>query len=38
MAEQNKLDLMDSHGVLNDMRDKNPKTLNTDKTNFSFYC
>ena len=25
---------MDSHGVLNDMRDKNPKTLNTDKTNF----
>jgi len=34
VAEQNKLDLMDSHGVLNDMRDKNPKTLNTDKTNF----
>jgi len=34
VAEQNKLDLMDSHGVLNDMREKNPKTLSTDKSNF----
>ena len=34
MAEENKLDLMDSHGVLNDMREKNPKTLDAGKTDF----
>ncbi len=33
MAE-NKFDLADSHGILNDMRDKNPPTLNPEKSNF----
>jgi hypothetical protein len=31
---ENKFDLADSHGILNDMRDKNPPTLNPEKSNF----
>ena len=33
MAEEN-LDLMKSHGVLNDMTDKNPKVLDSERSNF----
>ena len=31
---QNKFDLADTHGVLNDMRDKSPKVLDPSKSNF----
>jgi len=31
---ENKFDLADSHGILNDMRDKNPPNLNPEKSNF----
>ena len=33
MAEKN-LDLLDSHGVLNDMTDKAPKILDSERFNF----